>query len=349
MTHQQKTNLIRKEIRATYDNLKEKYPILRLQNLLGFLIFIMAIVITSVMGYLWWIEIVPAWLLIIVNAFVFGVLHELEHDLLHWMYFRNNKIVHNAMLLVVWMKRPLTINPWIRRQLHYHHHKYSGTVHDVEERGVTNGEKWSIWRFILTADLFVGGLVRVRSMFKDIRNEVNAGRLKIDLGNRLKRNAVVGLIPITVIAHVIVYIFGLNILLDFLNVKFSTGLLFPLWLKSVLVILKPYIYIILLPNVLRQFCLHFITSNIHYFADIEDGNVIEQTQVLNVWWTFPAQLFSFFFGWTHAIHHFVVQETFYNRHFTRKKAHAIMKKYGVRFNDLGTFSRANRFNDLEEV
>ena len=34
------------------------------------------------------------------------------------------------------------------------------------------------------------------------------------------------------------------------------------------------------PNVLRTFCLHFVTSNMHYYGDVELGNVIQQTQVL---------------------------------------------------------------------
>ena len=68
--------------------------------------------------------------------------------------------------------------------------------------------------------------------------------------------------------------------------------------------------------------------------------------VLTVWWTYPFQLFCFFFGWTHAIHHFVVNETFYIRHFARKKAHEVMRKHGVRFNDLGTFRRANRYHEV---
>jgi hypothetical protein len=87
----------------------------------------------------------------------------------------------------------------------------------------------------------------------------------------------------------------------------------------------------------------------HYFGDVESGNVIQQTQILNIWWTFPLQLFCFFFGWTHAIHHFVVNETFYIRHLTRKNAHKIMKENGVRFNDLGTFKRANRYNDTQKL
>lgn len=349
MTHQQITSRIRKEINAYYKSFKEKYPILRLQNLWGFLIFILSIAIVSSTAILWWKNIIPTWLMIIVNAFFFGVLHELEHDLIHWMYFKNNKIIHHFMLLVIWMLRPITINPWIRRKLHYHHHKFSGTIHDVEERGVTNGEKWSLKRFLFTPDLVIGGLLRVNSLFKDIKREMREGRLKMELGNKLKRNAVLGLIPVTIISHVILYVFVIMKILNSFSFGFiETSKLF-IGLENVLQFLNPYIYIILLPNVLRQFCLHFITSNIHYFADVEEGNVIEQTQVLNVWWTFPFQVFCFFFGWTHAIHHFVVQETFYVRHITRKKAQKILRDNGVRFNDLGTFRRANRFHEIEPL
>ena len=38
--------------------------------------------------------------------------------------------------------RPMTINPWFRRDLHFHHHRVSGTKTDLEERGLTNGEQW---------------------------------------------------------------------------------------------------------------------------------------------------------------------------------------------------------------
>ena len=60
------------------------------------------------------------------------------------------------------------------------------------------------------------------------------------------------------------------------------------------------------PNVLRVFCLHFVSSNMHYYGDVEPGNVIQQTQVLNPWWLWPLQAFCFNFGSSHAIHHFVV-------------------------------------------
>lgn len=348
MTHQQKTSLIRKEINKAYNEFKAKYPIFTHHNFWGALIFLFSLTAIAITSYQWWIGEMNVWLMVVINAFVFGILHEMEHDLIHWMYFKNNKVIHHFMLFVIWILRPLTINPWIRRHLHYHHHKYSGTLHDVEERGVTNGEKWSLKRFLLTPDLVLGGLTRIRGLFHDIEAEIKSGRLKMELGHQLKRYAFWGLMPITILAHIIIYVFIVNGLLNLVDNYWSTGIVFPEVMQGYLSYLEPILYIVLLPNVLRQFCLHFITSNIHYFADVEDGNVIEQTQVLNVWWTFPMQIFCFFFGWTHAIHHFVVNETFYVRHFTRKKAQKVLKKYGVRFNDLGTFARANRFRDTKE-
>jgi hypothetical protein len=96
------------------------------------------------------------------------------------------------------------------------------------------------------------------------------------------------------------------------------------------------------PNVLRVACLHFISSNMHYYGDVEEGNVVEQTQVLNRWWLAPVQLFSCNFGSTHGIHHFVPSDPFYVRQMTAPVAHRAMRDNGVRFNDLGTFRRANR-------
>jgi hypothetical protein len=95
--------------------------------------------------------------------------------------------------------------------------------------------------------------------------------------------------------------------------------------------------------VLRTFCLHFVSSNMHYYGDVEPGNVIQQTQVLNPWWLWPLQAFCFNFGSSHAIHHFVVKEPFYVRQLTVPFAHRVMREMGVRFNDFGTFARSNRW------
>lgn len=344
MTHQERTSNIRKEINIVYKQLKKNYPIFNYQNTLGLLIFIGSITVIGFTSYYWYQDIVPTWLMIVINAFFMGILHEIEHDLIHWLYFKGNKAVHHFMLLSVWLLRPLTVNPWIRRTLHLHHHKFSGSIHDVEERSVTNGEKWSLKRLLTTADVVLGGLLRLGTMFKDMNTEVKEGRLKMDVSNKLKKIMFLSIVPITIIAHVILYFFFVNIVLDYFHARFGFTLVFPEFVKNILTKLDVIIYVVLLPNLVRQFSLHFITSNMHYFGDVEKGNVIEQTQVLTTWWTFPFQLFCFFFGWTHSIHHFVVHETFYVRHFGRKKANGILKKYGVRFNDLGTFRRANRYH-----
>lgn len=343
--YQKTTSYIRREISETYKNIKLKYPILKHQNAIGFAIFAFCVFLSTSASVLWLKQLIPTWFLVMINAFLFGVLHELEHDLIHYMYFKSNKVIHNALLLFVWLLRPLTLNPWFRRTLHFHHHRFSGTLHDIEERGVTNGEKWGIIRLLFTADLAIGNLIRVKKLFSDIKHEVKNGNLKSEVAHQIKKAGVFGLIPITIATHIILYVFSINLILNFLDTNFNTGLVLPTQIVEILNYLNPFIYIILIPNLLRQFCLHLITSNLHYFGDVEKGNVLEQTQVINIWWTYPLQVFCFFFGWTHAIHHFVVNETFYIRHFTRKKAHDIMRAHGVRFNDLASIKRANRYHE----
>lgn len=348
MTHQEKSSRIRKEINQTYRQLKGAYPILNSQNSIGLAIFLLSIIMIGVLSVTWYQGFVPTWIMILGNAFFMGVLHEIEHDLIHWLYFKQQKAVHHFMLFSVWILRPLTVNPWIRRTLHHHHHKYSGTLHDVEERSVTNGERWTLKRLLTTPDVVLGGLLRLHRMFRDMDSEVKGGNLKLETASRLKRIMFLSIVPVTIFAHVILYMFFADALMHWFNGVMGTNLSFPQGVENMLISLHVIIYTILLPNLLRQFCLHFITSNMHYFGDVEEGNVMEQTQVLNIWWTYPMQLFCFFFGWTHSIHHFVVNETFYVRHIGRKKAQQVLRKYGVRFNDLGTFKRANRFRELQK-
>lgn len=348
MTHQEKSGQIRKEINLSYYQLKETYPLLKHQNGLGMSIFLFAIIAIITVSFGWYQSVLPTWLMIAVNAFFMGVLHEIEHDLIHWLYFRKHKVIHHFMLFTVWILRPLTVNPWIRRTLHHHHHKFSGTLHDVEERSVTNGEAWSIKRLLTTPDVVLGGLLRLRRMFSDMDQEVKNGNLKLETSSKLKQIMFLSIVPVTIFAHVVLYFFFADLLFAWLNARFAVDLSFTHYVNNMLISLNVLIYTILLPNLLRQFCLHFITSNMHYFGDIEEGNVIEQTQVLNIWWTYPMQLFCFFFGWTHSIHHFVVNETFYVRHIGRKKAQEVLRQYGVRFNDLGTFKRANRFREVSK-
>ena len=89
-----------------------------------------------------------------------------------------------------------------------------------------------------------------------------------------------------------------------------------------------------------------IVQHLQYeFHGLKNRNkLLHQTQVINVWLSWPFQLFCFNFGATHSIHHFVVNETFYNRQLIIRKAHEIMKAGGVPFNDVQSFLRNNNYH-----
>ena len=180
-------------------------------------------------------------------------------------------------------------------------------------------------------------------MRRDLRQRFRQGKYSTDELATLKRIALLGMLPFGIAVHGVWYVFlGVHA-----TAQVSAWLGYPLalapWLLSAMPWINTLVVTLIAPNILRQFCLHFITSNLHYYGDVEDGNLMQQTQVLNAWWTLPFQLFCCNFGSSHAIHHFVVQEPFYIRQLTVPRAHAIMRLMGVRFNDLGTVWRANRY------
>ncbi len=340
-SHTHSTKMIVQNLQHEFHRLKSNNTLLKYQDLLGFSFFSVSIGCILLSIYLWHIGFLPTWVMILWIAFWTSILHELEHDLIHGLYFKKKKLIHNFMLFFVWFFRPLTLNPWIRRYWHNYHHQHSGQVIDIEERGVTNGEKWSLLRLLITPDLVLGFLLRFRRIRQEIKEEHKKGKFSNKDMKKLQQTVLVGLLPFGIPLTVLFYIwFGYH-LVSFFNVfdfsQHST-------IQYAEGVISPLMFVFVIPNFIRQFCLHFITSNMHYYGDVEDGNLMQQTQVLNVWWTWPFQLFCFNFGSTHTIHHFVVNETFYNRQLIMRKAHEIMKKGGVPFNDIQSFSRNNNFH-----
>ncbi len=342
----QKTQAIRAEIISIGRSIKERYPFLRHRNVIGISFFLSSIVMILGMMILYVNGYVSALAAVLWIAFWTSILHELEHDLIHYMYFKKNLFLHNIMLLGVWLFRPLTINPWYRRLLHFHHHKYSGTQSDIEERGVTNGMKWGVFRLLVMPDLLLANTANISAMRKAIRQSYKDGRLsKSELIN-LRKALVFGFLPFGIPLYMMWYSFILLQVFSYIITNYMELLsVSTIWIENYLALIHPIIVLIILPNLLRQYCLHFITSNMHYYGDVEGGNIYQQTQVLNAWWTWPFQLFCFNFGSTHSIHHFVVDEPFYFRQLTAPAAHLVFRKYAVRFNDLGTFARANRYSE----
>lgn len=341
MTDEEKTSAIRAGILAAGKKLKHRYPVLRRQNAWGMTFFLVSVAMILGAAWCYLSHRAPAWAVILWIAFWTSILHELEHDLIHYLYFKKQPRIQNLMLLGLWLLRPLTLNPWMRRRLHFHHHKYSGTETDMEEKGVTNGMSWGILRLLATPDLFFGNLLRYPGFRREVRDLYRTGKLSEEDTLHLRRTALLGFLPFGVPLHLIWYSYVLIGIASLVAAKgfFTLPTALIHWQSAI----HPLIILLVLPNLLRQFCLHFITSNMHYYGDVERGNVFQQTQVLNAWWTWPFQLFCFNFGSTHSIHHYVVDDPFYLRQLMVRPTHNLFKKYGVRFNDTGTFARANRY------
>jgi len=108
-------------------------------------------------------------------------------------------------------------------------------------------------------------------------------------------------------------------------------------------IINNLIVIFVAPNFIRSLCINFVSSNMHYFGDVEKGNVIKQTQIIDSWIFFPFHIFCFNFGKTHGLHHFWAADPFYIRQMLAKKVLPIMIENGVRVNDFANMARANRY------
>lgn len=321
--------IIRNAIKAKGDEVRARFPVLANNNLIGMLIFLTSIAGVLLCAWSYWQAIIPPWLCIVLVAVLTSFLHELEHDLIHWMYFKNNKTIHNLMLLVVWIFRPGTLSPWARRDMHFRHHKFSGTKKDIEEQGIGNGAPFGWLRCLIMLDTFVGNIVRILLKFPSHKK---ASAIKT-----LTKNYFPFGIATAAIWYGFLIFHGSNAVINLLGQTIH----WPDAISATINIWEFLVAILIAPFYLRSFCLNFISSNMHYYGDVD--SVMKQTQVLTSPLFWPFQLFCFNFGGTHGIHHFVVGETFYIRQLTASTAHKVMKKNGVRFNDLGTFKRENRF------
>ena len=139
MTDAQKTEHIKAVVLQAGVELRQRHPFLLRQNLIGALILAGSLLGMVAAGTLYYYGLIAWYVCVPVAAIFASFTHELEHDLIHLMYFRNKPWAHNLMLALVWLPRPSTISPWTRRRMHLHHHKHAGTRTDLEEHGITNG------------------------------------------------------------------------------------------------------------------------------------------------------------------------------------------------------------------
>ncbi|MGH8458099.1 MAG: fatty acid desaturase, partial [Nevskiales bacterium] len=265
-------------------------------------------------------------------------------DLIHSMYFRKRRVPHNLMLALVWLARPNTISPWTRRRMHLHHHKHSGTDTDLEEQGITNGQPWGFKRVLMMSDQMLSIYLRPLEMRSLVKRYIKAQQPRTKAEARaMLREQVLGYLPLGRIYYTLWHGFLIYHAVAFAAQAVGSPLALPVMGQQILDVVAFLAVTWLAPNALRMFCLQFISSNMHYFGDIEDKNIMQQCQVLNTWWAVPFHLFCFNFGSTHGIHHFVVGQPFYLRQMVAKEGHKVMREMDVRFNDTASILRANRF------
>ncbi|KZN62761.1 fatty acid desaturase [Pseudoalteromonas luteoviolacea] len=323
LTAKQNIKAIVTAINAEEASLRARYPILSQQNSIAMVILLLSLCSFIGVTTLYYFALMPAWLCIILTAFITSIAHELEHDLLHKQYFSKRPFIHHFMMLIVWLMRPNTVNPWYRRKIHLHHHKVSGTSQDLEERLVGNGIQSPFLRALVIADGLLGLVINAKRFSKEIRGfkflqVFNAGA------------------PLATAYFAILYGVIVYYALQFVQPFELQG-----WGAELLAVAEFLMVVLILPNVVRSFSLNLVTSSMHYYGGV--NNVLEQTHVITSRWFLPFQLFCFDFGRTHTIHHFVPNQPFYIRQMISKKIRPIMALHGVRFDDLQSLKHANQY------
>lgn len=316
---------IRELVRSEEECVLARFPFLARRNAVGAAFFLLAAGGMAALGGLYWAGWIPWYLCLFGNAFLASILHEIEHDLIHFLYFKNRPRLHDAMMLGVWVLRGNVVHGWYRRGLHVHHHRASGTESDVEERLLGLGMPWGLKRLAATVDGTLAFLVSGRRLAREV-----PGFEKRDLAR-----AAMPVYPVFVL-----------VLAVFLA-SHGLRLLVPGYEPSaVLVAIHPAIDLLavawVFPNYLRQASLQLVSSNVHYYEDV--SSIDEETQVLRPVWLWPLQLFCFNFGSTHLLHHYVVEQPFYLRQLVAWRVLPRLAELGVRVNDVATFRRANRFS-----
>jgi fatty acid desaturase len=302
---------IRRWIREGEARLLARHPVLAHRDALGLLLFLASAAGMVGLGGLYALGAAPAAVVVLGNAFLASILHEIEHDLIHFLYFRSRPFVHNLMMLGVWLFRGNVVHGWYRRGIHLHHHRASGSVTDVEERLLGLGQPLGPRRVLGMVDGAMAFLLNTRILAREVPG--------------FRRSSLA-------LASLPVYPLFAGVLLSYLG---SHALGTPP-LPAIEVLAVAWV----LPNYLRQAALQIVSSNVHYYYDA--AGVREETQVLRPWFLWPLQLFCFNFGTTHSFHHYVVHQPFYVRQLIAPWVLPALAKYGHRFNDTGTFLRANR-------
>jgi fatty acid desaturase len=311
-------------IRDEDRRLRGRHRWLARQDALGLGCFVVSVAAMAGIAWGYLAQAIPWWLAIVAMAPPISILHELEHDLIHDLYFKGRRTIQGAMFLVIaWAK--LNASPWYRRRLHLHHHKRSGQRDDAEERLIGIGLPAGWYRLLLAVHpMFAGRVAR------DLWRESPEFRAHHDLRASLPQ--------FVVFAAVLLLQPALGLLRI---VAPALAALVPAELQATL---DALMVLLVAPNVLRQTALALISSYCHYYEDIPEHDLFYQNQILDHWSLLPLQALCWNFGGTHIIHHFYPAQPFYLRQMVAPVVHAEMLRQGIRRNDAGVVRRANRWH-----
>jgi fatty acid desaturase len=312
LSQDEQARRIRRWIRREGRRVVARHPALKHQDALGAGFCLAGVAGMLSLGWLYALSWIPAWACVLLNAFFASILHEIEHDLIHFLYFKNRPAAHHTMMFLVWLFRGNVVHGWHRRRIHLHHHRASGSATDVEERILGLGQPLAPRRLLMMVDGAAAFFLNARTLEREVE------------GFRRRRLA---------LASIPVYPVFVLVLLSYFGFR-AFGLDAP---GAIDVLAFAWVF----PNYIRQAALQIVSSNVHYFEDVE--SVHQETQVLSPWFFWPLQLLCFNFGTTHSLHHYVVEQPFYLRQLAAPRVLPAMRRHGVRFNDVGTFFRANRF------
>jgi fatty acid desaturase len=323
--HEEETKIIRQAIQSEEFRLKLKYPILSYQTQIGFGLWLSSILSLLGNAYAYSQGWYPGWAAFLFAGFPLSVLHEIEHDLIHRQYFPASRLMQDIMLFFIWIfKCNQELSPFVRRDLHLHHHNRSGQIDDIEERLIGLGIENNYLR-LATAICPGLGVIYIHAPGWGIQATTSWRLLK------LEKNIAKELLKFAF--DLILITLPISLLYLAWNGNSWASFLWILWAG---------------PNALRHACLALLSSYSHYsLVDKEksEGDITLQNQILNHWTLLPLQLFCFNFGAEHIIHHFYVHQPFYLRHWCRQAAWKVMVENGIRINDFGVVWRANRRDD----
>lgn len=305
--HRDRVRSISRAIRDEEARLRARWPLLGHQDLIGGGLYLGAWLLMALVAIGWLGGLLPFWATIPLMALPMSVLHELEHDLIHDLYFPRRDRVQGLLFLGIWLAKA-SLDPWTRRGLHLQHHKRSGQKDDVEERLIGLGMRWGPRRLLLSLLPAASGLALARLDPALVQRSFPGGpRRWLTLAFMALPFALIplALLGAPLAAHACV-----------------------LWL---------------LPGMLRHTAIVLVSSNSHYAGDIAPNDIYVQNQLLRHPLTWPLQLFCWGFGATHVIHHYVVPQPFYLRTLVYFGVRDALVAQGVRVDDLGSIVRGNRW------